>query len=89
MERHFLKTISLLVLIVGCQQIEVYQENPSELNVIDNGIEANVIESSSTPPYKDVWDFIKQNNTPQNTNILNDQTLSYTVSYTHLRAHET
>jgi membrane-bound lytic murein transglycosylase D len=77
MERHFLKTISLLVLIVGCQQIEVYQENPSELNVIDNGIEANVIESSSTPPYKDVWDFIKQNNTSQNTNILNDQTLSY------------
>ena len=77
MERHFLKTISLLVLIVGCQQIEVYQENPSELNVIDNGIEANVIESISTPPYKDVWDFIKQNNTSQNTNILNDQVLSY------------
>ena len=77
MERHFLKTISLLVLIVGCQQIEVYQENPSELDVIDNGIEANVIESSSTPPYKDVWDFIKQNNTSQNTNILNDQVLSY------------
>ena len=77
MERHFLKTISLLVLIVGCQQIEVYQENPSELNVIDNGVEANVIESSSTPPYKDVWDFIKQNNTSQNTNILNDQVLSY------------
>ena len=77
MERHFLKTISLLVLIVGCQQIEVYQENPSELNVIDNWIEANVIESSSTPQYKDVWDFIKQNNTLQNTNILNDQVLSY------------
>ena len=77
MERHFLKTISLLVLIVGCQQIEVYQENLSELNVIDNGIEANVIESISTPPYKDVWDFIKQNNTSQNTNILNDQVLSY------------
>ena len=77
MERHFLKTISLLVLIVGCQQIEVYQENPSELNVIDNGIEANVIESSSTRQYKDVWDFIKQNNTSQNTNILNDQVLSY------------
>ena len=77
MERHLLKTISLLILIVGCQQIEVYQENPSELNVIDNGIEANVIESSSTPPYKDVWDFIKQNNTSQNTNILNDQVLSY------------
>ena len=77
MERHFLKTISLLVLIVGCQQIEVYQENLSEFNVIDNGIEANVIESSSTPPYKDVWDFIKQNNTSQNTNILNDQVLAY------------
>ena len=77
MERHFLKTISLLILIVGCQQIEVYQENPSELNVIDHGIEANVIESSSTPPYQDVWDFIKQNNTSQNTNILNDQVLSY------------
>ena len=77
MERHFLKTISLLVLIVGCQQIEVYQENLSELNVIDNGIEANVIESISTPPYKDVWDFIKQNNTSQNTNILNDQVLAY------------
>ena len=77
MERRFLKTIPLLILIVGCQQIEVYQENPSELDVIDNGIEANVIESSSTPPYKDVWDFIKQNNTSQNTNILNDQVLSY------------
>ena len=77
MERRFLKIISLSILIVGCQQIEVYQENPSELNVIDNGIEANVIESSSTPPYKDVWDFIKQNNTSQNTNILNDQVLSY------------
>ena len=77
MERHFLKTISLLILIVGCQQIEVYQENPSKLNVIDNGIEANVIEIGSTPPYQDVWDFIKQNNTSQNTNILNDQVLSY------------
>ena len=77
MERRFLKTIPLLILIVGCQQIEVYQENPSELNVIDNGIEANVIESNSTPLYKDVWDFIKQNNTSQNTNILNDQVLSY------------
>ena len=77
MERHFLKTISLLILIVGCQQIEVYQENPSKLNVIDHEIEANVIESSSTPPYQDVWDFIKQNNTSQNTNILNDQVLSY------------
>lgn len=77
MERRFLKTISLLILIVGCQQIEVYQENPSELNVIDIGIEANVIEVSTTPPYQDVWDFIKQNNTSQNTNILNDQVLAY------------
>ena len=77
MERRFLKTISLLILIVGCQQIEVYQENPSELNVIDIGIEANVIEINSNPPYQDVWDFIKQNNTSQNTNILNDQVLAY------------
>mgnify|MGYP003322658445 FL=1 len=77
MERHFLKTISLLVLIVGCQQIEVYQENPSELNDIDIGIEENVIEISTTQPYQDVWDFIKQNNTSQNTNILNDQVLAY------------
>ena len=77
MERHFLKTISLLVLIVGCQQIEVYQENPSELNNIDIGIEENVIEISTTQPYQDVWDFIKQNNTSQNTNILNDQVLAY------------
>jgi membrane-bound lytic murein transglycosylase D len=77
MERRFLKTISLLILIVGCQQIEIYQENPSELNVIDIEIEANVIEVSTTPPYQDVWDFIKQNNTSQNTNILNDQVLAY------------
>ena len=77
MERHFLKTISLLILIVGCQQIEVYQENPSELNDIDIGIEENVIEISTTQPYQDVWDFIKQNNTSQNTNILNDQVLAY------------
>ena len=77
MERHFLKIISLLILIVGCQQIEVYQENPSELNIMDIGIEANVIEISSTPPYQDAWDFIKQNNTSQNTNILNDQVLAY------------
>jgi membrane-bound lytic murein transglycosylase D len=77
MERRFLKTISLLILIVGCQQIEVYQENPSELNVIDIGIEANVIEINSNPPYQDIWDFIKQNNTSQNTNILNDQVLAY------------
>ena len=77
MERRFLKTIPLLILIDGCQQIEVYQENPSELNVIDIGIEANVIEINSNPPYQDVWDFIKQNNTSQNTNILNDQVLAY------------
>ena len=77
MERRFLKTIPLLILIVGCQQIEVYQENPSELNEIDIGIEANVIEISTTQPYQDVWDFIKQNNTSQNTNILNDQVLAY------------
>jgi len=77
MERRFLKIIPLLILIVGCQQIEVYQENPSELNDIDIGIEENVIEISTTQPYKDVWDFIKQNNTSQNTNILNDQVLAY------------
>ena len=77
MERRFLKTIPLLILIVGCQQIEVYQENPSELNDIDIGIEENVIEISTTQPYQDVWDFIKQNNTSQNTNILNDQVLAY------------
>ena len=77
MERHFLKTISLLVLIVGCQQIEVYQENPSELNDINIGIDKNVIEISTTQPYQDVWDFIKQNNTSQNTNIINDQVLAY------------
>ena len=77
MERRFLKTIPLLILIVGCQQIEVYQENPSELNGIDIGIEANVTEISTTQPYQDVWDFIKQNNTSQNTNILNDQVLAY------------
>ena len=75
MERRFLKTIPLLILIVGCQQIEVYQENPSELN--DIGIEENVIEISTAQPYQDVWDFIKQNNTSQNTNILNDQVLAY------------
>ena len=77
MERRFLKTIPLLILIVGCQQIEVYQENPSELNEIDIGIEANITEISTTQPYQDVWDFIKQNNTSQNTNILNDQVLAY------------
>ena len=77
MERRFLKTIPLLILIVGCQQIEVYQENPSELNDIDIGIVENVIEISTTQPYQDVWDFIKQNNTSQNTNILNDQVLAY------------
>ena len=77
MERRFLKIIPLLILIVGCQQIEVYQENPSELNDIDIGIEENVIEISTTQPYQDVWDFIKQNNTSQNTNILNDQVLAY------------
>ena len=77
MERRFLKTIPLLILIVGCQQIEVYQENPSELNDIDIRIEENVIEISTTQPYQDVWDFIKQNNTSQNTNILNDQVLAY------------
>ena len=77
MERRFLKTIPLLILIVGCQQIEVYQENPSEFNDIDIGIEENVIEISTTKPYQDVWDFIKQNNTSQNTNILNDQVLAY------------
>ena len=77
MERRFLKTIPLLILIVGCQQIEVYQENPSELNDIDIGIEENVIEISTTQSYQDIWDFIKQNNTSQNTNILNDQVLAY------------
>ena len=77
MERRFLKIIPLLILIAGCQQIEVYQENPSELNDIDIGIEENVIEISTTQPYQDVWDFIKQNNTSQNTNILNDQVLAY------------
>ena len=77
MERRFLKTIPLLILIVGCQQIEVYQENPSELNDINIGIEENVIEISTTQPYQDVWDFIKQNNTSQNINILNDQVLAY------------
>ena len=66
MERRFLKTIPLLILIVGCQQIEVYQESPSELN--DIGIEENVIEISTAQPYQDVWDFIKQNNTSQNLN---------------------
>mgnify|MGYP001477189948 CR=1 FL=1 len=53
MERHFLKIISLLILIVGCQQIEVYQENPSELNVIDIEIEATVIGINTTATFQD------------------------------------
>ena len=77
MERHFLKILLISILIVSCQQIEVYQENPSEFNNVDKGIEATVAEISPVPPYQDIWEYIKKNNSSQNNNILNDQVLSY------------
>jgi len=77
MERHFLKILSLSILIVSCQQIEVYQENLSEFNDIDNAIRASREEISPIPPYQDIWDYIKQNNSSQKNNILSDQVLSY------------
>ena len=77
MERHFLKILLISILIVSCQQVEVYQENPSEFNNVDKGIEATVAEISPVPPYQDIWEYIKKNNSSQNNNILNDQVLSY------------
>ena len=77
MERHFLKILSLSILIVSCQQIEVYQENPSELDNVASEIEVTVPEISPLRPYQDIWDYIKQNNLSQNNNILNDRVLSY------------
>ena len=62
MERHFLKILLISILIVSCQQIEVYQENPSELDNAASGIEVTVPEISILPPYQDIWDYIKQNN---------------------------
>ena len=76
MERQFLK-ILLLSILVSCQQVELNQNNSSELISKDEALVVSDLETIQTPPYQNIWDYIKQNNVSQNKNILNDQVLSY------------
>jgi len=76
MERQFLK-ILLLSILVSCQQVELNQNNSSELISKDQALVVSDLETTQTPPYQNIWDYIKQNNVSQNKNILNDQVLSY------------
>ena len=61
MERQFLK-ILLLSILVSCQQVELNQNNSSELISKDEALVVSDLETIQTPPYQNIWDYIKQNN---------------------------
>ena len=72
MERQLLITISISVLLFGCQQIEVSQNIQKDTVVKENT--NNLI---NEPEYENIWSYIKQNNKSKSEVILNDQVLSY------------
>tara|TARA_B100001093_G_scaffold228153_1_gene218760 strand:+ start:705 stop:2186 length:1482 start_codon:yes stop_codon:yes gene_type:complete len=77
MERHFLKILLFSIIVVSCQQVEVNENNTAENISKDKVLEVSDIKIIESPPYQNIWDFIKQNNISNNQNILNDQVLSY------------
>ena len=76
MERHFLKKYLILITIVGCQQIEIIENNnndPVKSNLsIDLMKPENVIIQ-----YENIWDYIFENNLKRNEVVINDQVLFY------------
>ncbi len=71
MERQLLITILISFLFIGCQQVEVKQNNSNEK--INKASDILIKE----PKYKNVWEYIKKNNSTKNEILLNDQVLSY------------
>ena len=71
MERQLLITILISFLFIGCQQVEVKQNNTNEK--INKASDILIKE----PKYKNVWEYIKKNNSTKNEILLNDQVLSY------------
>ena len=72
MERQLLITISISILLFGCQQVEVSQNIKKDTVVRENT--NNLI---NEPEYENIWSYIKQNNKSKSEVILNDQILSY------------
>mgnify|MGYP003318582915 FL=1 len=72
MERQLLITISISILLFGCQQVEVSQNIKKDTVVRENT--NNLI---NEPEYENIWSYIKQNNKSKSEVILNDQVLSY------------
>ena len=72
MERQLLITISISILLFGCQQVEVSQNIKKDTVVRENT--NNLI---NEPEYENIWSYMKQNNKSKSEVILNDQILSY------------
>ena len=76
MERQLLNIFLILIIFVGCQQIEILEDDIPTKNSIP--VQADTNTSQIIPePYADIWDYILINNYSKNEIILNEQILFY------------
>lgn len=77
MERQLLKIYISLILIVGCQQMGVVK-NPNKEDIVESIPINNILQpENKTITYKDIWEYILNNNPENKEAYINEQILFY------------
>ena len=77
MERQLLTIFIILILIVGCQQMGVVEDHNKEDIVESIPINSILQPENKTITYKDIWEYILNNNTENKETYINEQILFY------------
>ena len=77
MERQLLTIFIILILIVGCQQMGVVEDHNKEDIVESIPINSILQPENKTITYKDIWEYILNNNTENKEDYINEQILFY------------
>ena len=77
MERQLLTIFISLILIVGCQQMGVVENHNKEDIVESIPINSILQPENKTITYKDIWEYILNNNTENKEDYINEQILFY------------
>ena len=77
MERQLLTIFIILILIVGCQQMGVVEDHNKEDIVESIPINSILQPENKTITYKDIWEYILNNNTENKEAYINEQILFY------------
>ena len=77
MERQLLTIFIILILIVGCQQMGVVEDHNKE-DIVESIPINNILQpENKTITYKDIWEYILNNNTENKEDYINEQILFY------------